>query len=301
VLADGSIVEASVDSHVDLFWALKGGLKNFGIVTQFKLRTYPIYHCWGGVMVFTPDQTPNVFQALHQYQTTPDKDLYANLIVNLIPTNNTDLLTLIYLKPVEHPAAYAPLYALTPVFQDTGFRTLHQIMALFPPAVLPRWTWYVKGFTPDPSLYTELATIFSSAPEIADMGALQGGTLVAAVQPISANAVLAGRASNAGTGNALGLQAVNQTWLIVTGGWYNAEDDAKAITAVRSIWEKVGAAADAAGATIEYLFMNDANIEQPVIASYGKENVKRLQSVRQEYDPELVFHKLVPGAQKVPL
>lgn len=71
------------------------------------------------------------------------------MIINLVPINGTTMLTFVYLKPVERPAAFAPFYALTPVFEQTGFLTLHQLMALFPLAPLPRLTWYAYGLRPD--------------------------------------------------------------------------------------------------------------------------------------------------------
>jgi FAD/FMN-containing dehydrogenase len=40
VLSSGEIVSATADSNSDLFWALKGGSSNFGIVTRFKLKTF---------------------------------------------------------------------------------------------------------------------------------------------------------------------------------------------------------------------------------------------------------------------
>jgi hypothetical protein len=243
---------------------------------------------------------PALLQALNEYQATPNKDPYANLIINLIPTNGTMLLTFAYLKPVERPDAYKPFYSLSPLIEQTGIMPLHQLMALFPPADLPRWAWRTLSFKPDAVLYERLADLYASAPEVATLGGLQAGSLIAAVQPIGKSAVLAGRESNNSTGNALGLEAADQTWLGITAGWYNAKDDAVVYAALDSFAARIQAAVDAAGMGVDYIFMNDASFKQPVIASYGPANVGRLQETQKKYDPDLVFTKLVPGGHKIP-
>lgn len=50
VVAGGTILEASASSHADLFWALKGGSNNFGVVTRFDLYTHSDYKIYTGTM-----------------------------------------------------------------------------------------------------------------------------------------------------------------------------------------------------------------------------------------------------------
>ncbi|KAF9024792.1 hypothetical protein BDP27DRAFT_1410908 [Rhodocollybia butyracea] len=63
VLSNGTILNANSSSHPDLFWALKLGSSNFGIVTRFDVRTYPLKpHVWGGIRAYplTTSGTPTL-------------------------------------------------------------------------------------------------------------------------------------------------------------------------------------------------------------------------------------------------
>lgn len=75
VLADGSVVVASKDSHPDLFWAIRGAGHNFGIAVEVTFQVYPqphggIHHTWD--LEYTLDQCDAVFETLNSvYETMP--------------------------------------------------------------------------------------------------------------------------------------------------------------------------------------------------------------------------------------
>ena len=51
VLASGEVVNANAEVNPDLFWALKGGSSNFGIVTRFDIQTVPSRKVWAGMHI----------------------------------------------------------------------------------------------------------------------------------------------------------------------------------------------------------------------------------------------------------
>ncbi len=55
VTADGSVVECGPGREADLFWAIRGGGGNFGVVTRFDFRLYPVRDVVGGLTVFPLD------------------------------------------------------------------------------------------------------------------------------------------------------------------------------------------------------------------------------------------------------
>ena len=57
VTADGQLLRADADTHPDLFWAIRGGGGNFGVVTRFQYRLHPVDSVTGGMLVLpaTPE------------------------------------------------------------------------------------------------------------------------------------------------------------------------------------------------------------------------------------------------------
>ncbi|MGC4119369.1 MAG: FAD-binding oxidoreductase [Myxococcales bacterium] len=75
VLADGSLVRASEDEHPDLFWALRGGGGNFGVVTAFEFRLHPVDHVVGGPMLWPLDRAREVLRWYREFLPDAPEEL----------------------------------------------------------------------------------------------------------------------------------------------------------------------------------------------------------------------------------
>jgi FAD/FMN-containing dehydrogenase len=67
VTADGRFVTASDTENEDLFWALRGGGGNFGVVTSFEYRLHPVKDIYGGAMFFELDQVANILRFYREF------------------------------------------------------------------------------------------------------------------------------------------------------------------------------------------------------------------------------------------
>jgi FAD/FMN-containing dehydrogenase len=74
VTADGQIVTASESEHPDLFWALRGGGGNFGVVTEFTFRLHPVSDIYGGPMFFELSDGPALFAYFNEFIKTAPRE-----------------------------------------------------------------------------------------------------------------------------------------------------------------------------------------------------------------------------------
>jgi FAD binding domain/Berberine and berberine like len=67
VLADGTFVVASADENTDLFWAIRGGGGNFGVVTSFLFQGHPVHTVCAGPMLWELDQAEDVMKWYREF------------------------------------------------------------------------------------------------------------------------------------------------------------------------------------------------------------------------------------------
>jgi FAD/FMN-containing dehydrogenase len=123
VLADGSFVTASEDQHEDLFWALRGGGGNFGVVTAFTFRLSPVRTFVGGPTLFAFERSAEILRWYREFLPNAPEDLngfFAFLTVPPAPPFPEDL----YLKKV---CGVVWCYAGQPEDAEEAFRPVREL------------------------------------------------------------------------------------------------------------------------------------------------------------------------------
>jgi FAD/FMN-containing dehydrogenase len=77
VTADGRLLTASAERHPELFWGLRGGGGNFGIVTSFEYRLHPVGPALAGMVIYPRDKAPEVLRFYREYARLCPDDLTA--------------------------------------------------------------------------------------------------------------------------------------------------------------------------------------------------------------------------------
>jgi FAD/FMN-containing dehydrogenase len=75
VLADGSFVTADAEHHPDLFWAVRGGGGNFGVVTSFLFRLHPISTVYGGPMLWPMEKAQDLLKWWRDFILTAPENI----------------------------------------------------------------------------------------------------------------------------------------------------------------------------------------------------------------------------------
>jgi len=85
VLADGDVVRANASQNEDLFWALRGGGGNFGVVTEFTFRLHPVGTVIAGPTFWDVSQAPEVLRAYRDFMRTAPRELNGFFLFASVP------------------------------------------------------------------------------------------------------------------------------------------------------------------------------------------------------------------------
>ena len=157
VLADGRLVTANEWRHEDLFWALRGGGGNFGVVTSFLFKTNPIQTDYAGPMLWELDQAPEVMQWYREFITQAPDDIngfFAFLVVPPGPPfpehlHNKKMCGVVwcYTGPLEKAEeTFKPIREkLPPALDFVGPIPHPALQSMFDPIYPPGLQWYWKA------------------------------------------------------------------------------------------------------------------------------------------------------------
>jgi hypothetical protein len=295
VLADGSFVTASEEENEDLFWAIRGGGGNFGVVTSFLFRLHPISNIIGGPTLWTLEQAPDIMRWYRDFIASAPEDLggfFAFLTVPPAPPFPEHLhmkkmcgIVWCYTGPEEMAEdVFAPV-------QEVGTPALHGVHEMPYPALQSAFDglypsglqWYWKA-----DFINEL-----SDEAIAEhMKFAEGPTLHSTMHlyPINGAAHRVGK-------NETAWSYREATWGMVIAGVDPEPANRERITEwARDYWEAIHP--HSAGGAYVNMMMNEG--QDRVKDSY-RDNYDRLAAIKRKYDPANFFRvnqNIEPGKQE---
>ena len=113
VAPDGRIVNVNKNSYPDIFFGLKGGFNNFGIVTNFKMRTVPQTLVYGGHLFYSQPQFEAAIKAIVNLQAkNKDPRVLIIALFNITPKQFSLILFLFYDAPTAPKGTFDEFLAI---------------------------------------------------------------------------------------------------------------------------------------------------------------------------------------------
>ena len=285
VTATGEIVRASATEHPDLFWALRGGGGNFGVVTRFEFRLHPVGpNVLSGLIVYPMSSAKSVLQQYRDFAAKAPDALSVWAILRLAPplpflpekVHGTGMvaLALIYAgDPTEGEPLIAPLRKFgTPLGEHVGVQPYAAWQQAFDPLLTPGARNYWKSHN-----FSELKD------GLLDVAIDYAGKLPSPQCEIFFGAI--GGATMRPAPNAMAYAHRDARYVMnVHGRWDNAADDARCIGWARDYF-KASAPYASGGVYVNFLTADEGD---RVRSAYGP-NYDRLAQVKRTYDPGNLF------------
>jgi hypothetical protein len=275
VTADGRLLTASERDNPDLFWALRGGGGNFGIVTSFLFRAQPISTVLGGLIVYPRDQAAPLLRHYRDFMTKAPEELTA--YAALIST------------PDGQPAiAVIPCYCGDPAAGERVVAPLRgfgsPLMDAVQPMPFPAMQQLLDGAFPDGTRNYWKSTFIKELSDAAiDVVVAHGNRMTS---PLSGVVIefyggAAGRVAPTATAFA---QRQGEYDIGFMAQWTDPAEDAAQMAWAREAWEAMRPYSSG-GYLLNFLSEESADV---VRAAFG-DNYERLARLKRQYDPTNFF------------
>lgn len=204
VLANARIVEVNQQSFPDLYFALRGGGNNFGIVARFDLETFPQGQMWGGMTYYPITANASLLSALEDFAVNAPTDPDAALIVAFAYADGeyvaaTDIE---YAKPIVGPPIFQEFMDIESIASTLRITTLSNLTEELKTANPSgfREFYSTATFKNTPNLQNQILELFVS--EVNNIKDAEGILPALVLQPITTD-VISHFSKN--SGNALGV------------------------------------------------------------------------------------------------
>jgi FAD/FMN-containing dehydrogenase len=285
VLADGSFVTASEEEHPDLFWAVRGGGGNFGVVTSFLYQLHPISTVYGGPMLWPLEHTADLMRFWRDFILTAPEDIngwFALLTVPPAPPfpeqfHLQKMCAIIWCytgEPERAEEVFKPIRAFGPPAVDfAGLIPFPVLQSLFDSVYPPGLQWYWKT-----DFFTDLGE------QAIDLHIKYGAQLPTMHSTMHLYPINGAVHRTDPSATAFSFRDANFAEVIV-GVDPDPRNNERMIQWARDYWTALHPYSAGGG----YVNMMMDEGEMHVNAAY-RENYARLAQVKAKYDPGNVFH-----------
>jgi FAD/FMN-containing dehydrogenase len=275
VTVDGSVLELGEDEHTDLFWAIRGGGGNFGVVTRLDFRLHPVREIVGGVLVWPIEAAVDALRVFRDVAVAAPDDFSTQAVLGHSIATGACILGVIVCSsgPAEQPEPLRRLRAVSGLQLDDVRRRPYlelQSMLDLPFGLRHYWKGHFVRELPD-ELLDQLWRAIDPAMK-------RGSILIEAIHGEAArvprDATAVGFRDAAFNVSALGI-------------WDDpAKDEAQVA------WARATAALAAPYSLQGGGYLNYMQADEPterVRAAFGDGTFERLQAVKRRYDPDNVL------------
>jgi len=294
-LADGAQVNASEDEHPDLFWGLRGGGGNFGVVTSFTFRAYRLDpDVFAGSLIYERHRWAEALRSYVRW-TADAPDEITTLVTFMVPPPDWELgdQALMFLG-----------FAWAGDDRRAGEAVISQLQAACAPdiAVLDptRWRTFQSAF--DAAMPKGVRAYWRNA----SFDGFDAERIDALVEHCGAQTWVGTAADLHHLGGAFGRVPEAATafpnraaafLLNIYGFWADAADDAARVAWVKGFSDAMRPHA-MDGQYVNFLGADDTDVQGKALAAYGPAKLQRLVAVKRRYDPDNLLrinHNILPG------